>query len=130
VRPAPASTSSLSPKTFGSIFARMNLRLLGERGQFWHKVGRLRGLVRPRRTPASTGDGGMFAYFMRHWRGDQNIAQSLLVNGVLPYFALGTVFLLVYVLTFRPTYLMWVAALFFAWLVWVLLALPARLYAH
>ena len=60
----------------------------------------------------------MFAYFMRHWRGDQNVAQSLLVNGVLPYFALGTVFLLIYVLTFRLTYLMWVAALFFAWLVW------------
>jgi hypothetical protein len=60
----------------------------------------------------------MLAYFMRHWRGDQNIAQSLLVNGVLPYLALGTVFLLVYVLTFRPIYLMWVLALFFAWLVW------------
>ena len=60
----------------------------------------------------------MLAYFMAHWRGDQNIAQSLLVNGALPYFALGTALLLVYLLTFRLTYLMWLLALFFAWLVW------------
>jgi hypothetical protein len=72
----------------------------------------------------------MFAYFMRHWRGDQNIAQSLLVNGVLPYLALGTVFLLVYVLTFRPIYLMWVLALSLPGSFGVLWALPVRLYEH
>jgi len=50
----------------------------------------------------------MLAYFMAHWRGDQNIAQSLLVNGALPYFAMGTVLLLVYMLTLKPGYLAWV----------------------
>ena len=48
----------------------------------------------------------MLAYFMAHWRGDQNIAQSLLVNSALPYFVLETVFFVVYVLTFTtPIYL-------------------------
>jgi hypothetical protein len=59
----------------------------------------------------------MFAYFMRHWRGDQNIAQSLLVNGVLPYFALGAAFIVAYV-TFNLYLLMFWLLPFIAWLVW------------
>jgi|SRR5215475_1287765 len=68
---------------------------------------------------------GMLAYLIAHWRGDQNIAQSLLVNGALPYFVLEMVFLLVYLLTFTtPIYLVSLIAIFvwfvcfFAWLVW------------
>jgi hypothetical protein len=60
---------------------------------------------------------GMFAYFMRHWRGDQNIAQSLLVNGVLPYFVLGAAFIVANA-TFNIYLLMWWFLLFIAWLVW------------
>jgi len=74
----------------------------------------------------------MLAYLTAHWRGDQNIAQSLFVNGALPYFVLETLFSLVYMLlmfTRMSTYLMsplgllfalifaWLVC-FFAWLVW------------
>jgi len=64
----------------------------------------------------------MLAYLTAHWRGDQNIAQSLFVNGALPYFALVTAkgilpLAALYMLTLL-TYMMSVFALFFAWLVW------------
>ena len=61
---------------------------------------------------------GMLAYFSTHWRGDQNIAQSILVNGVLFYLAMETMFSLVYQLTPRPLPLMWDFLLFLVWLVW------------
>lgn len=65
----------------------------------------------------------MLAYLTAHWRGDQNIAQSLFVNGALPYFALVTTVGIIvplaalYMLTLL-TYMMSFFALFFAWLVW------------
>ena len=49
------------------------------------------------------GDGNA-RLFRKHWRGDQNIAQSILVNGVLFYLALETMFSLVYQLTPRPSH--------------------------
>src|SRR5262245_6812607 len=61
---------------------------------------------------------GMRAYFMAHWRGHQNIALSFLVNGVLFYLALESLLFLVYLLTQRPTRLIWDLPLFFSWLVW------------
>ena len=57
---------------------------------------------------------------MAHWRGHQNIALSLLVNGVLPYLAMSTVFFLIYLLIRRPIHLhiLWWLPLFFAWFIW------------
>ena len=70
----------------------------------------------------------MLAYLTAHWRGDQNIAQSLFVNGALPYFALVRVLAGVdpievagpwlSLTSLSPTYVMWGFALFFAWLFW------------
>src|SRR5262249_27060934 len=70
----------------------------------------------------------MLAYLTAHWRGDQNIPQSLFVNDALPYFALVTPkgilpLAAFYMLTFL-SYMMSVFAFFFAWFVWWVVGTP------